>query len=95
MTRINEISDKVENPDAYKNKLKLDKQSSARIIKRSLWQNAKAGRSQVNELVNTTLDSATSTGKRDLGDDDDDDGEDNGDANTDSNEHVDKKLKTI
>lgn len=60
MTRINEIGEKQENPDANKNKLKIDKQSSARIIKRSLWSNAsktskKVMKSQVNEMINSTL----------------------------------------
>ncbi len=36
MTRITEISE----AEANKNPLKLDKESSARIIKRSLWQKA-------------------------------------------------------
>lgn len=44
MTRISEISDTEKN----KNPLKLDKDSSARIIKRSLWQNAaKKGKQEI------------------------------------------------
>jgi hypothetical protein len=38
MLRINEISKKEE--DKQKSKLTIDKDSSARIIKRSLWQHA-------------------------------------------------------
>lgn len=81
MVRINEIAEKLENPDADKNKLKLDKQSSARIIKRSLWANAnqKKGRSQVSDMVNATLESSVN-GKRDLEDDE--------------SSHSDKKLKS-
>lgn len=69
LTRINEISAKEEESEKNKSKLTLDKESSARIIKRSLWANAKksgggAGSgakttSQVSELVNATLENAT------------------------------------
>lgn len=70
LTRINEISAKEEESETNKSKLTLDKESSARIIKRSLWANAKksggAGggggaktTSQVSELVNATLENAT------------------------------------
>lgn len=91
MTRINEIAEKQENPDAHKNKLKIDKQSSARIIKRSLWANASnknrtsgtggagGSKSQVSEMINATLDAATHTGKRDLATDDNEQDDDDDD----------------
>ena len=68
LTRINEISAKEEESETNKSKLTLDKESSARIIKRSLWANAKKSggggggaktTSQVSELVNATLENAT------------------------------------
>lgn len=56
MTRINEISASEE----YKNKnTKVDKESTARIIKRSLWMNANnKAKEKVSELVNATLESS-------------------------------------
>jgi hypothetical protein len=73
LTRINEISAKEEESETNKSKLTLDKESSARIIKRSLWANAKKSgggggggggggaktTSQVSEIVNATLENAT------------------------------------
>lgn len=55
MTRINEINASEE----YKNKnIKVDKESTSRIIKRSLWMNASnKTKEKVSELVNTTLES--------------------------------------
>ena len=55
MTRINEISEKMD--PANKCKFRIDKESSARIIKRSLWANAikKDGKSQINQMVNSVL----------------------------------------
>ena len=49
MSRISEISDAEKN----KNPLKLDKESSARIIKRSLWQNALKKSKQPSEPCST------------------------------------------
>lgn len=56
MSRINEI---VQAEEAKaKNTIKIDKESSARIIKRSLWMNAtNKNKVKVNELVNSTLES--------------------------------------
>ncbi|RNA15809.1 nuclear nucleic acid-binding C1D [Brachionus plicatilis] len=56
LNRINEISASEE----YKNKsTKVDKESTARIIKRSLWMNANnKAKEKVSELVNATLESA-------------------------------------
>ncbi|CAF0827789.1 unnamed protein product [Brachionus calyciflorus] len=56
LSRINEITSSEE----YKNKsVKVDKESSARIIKRSLWMNASnKSKGKVSEIVNNTLESA-------------------------------------
>ena len=40
--RINEIAKKKEDEENKKSRLVLDKDSSARIVKRSLWQNAQS-----------------------------------------------------
>jgi hypothetical protein len=63
--RIKEI----EEAETLKNPLKIDKESSARIIKRSLWMNAQQGgktkATSVSDLVNKTLETGTDKHKLD------------------------------
>lgn len=99
MTRINEISEKYDG--SSKNKFRIDKESSARIIKRSLWANAsnkKGGRSQINQMVNSTLENGTGAVDNDNGNEENESNkreleseEDNLEKNPE--DHVEKKVK--
>lgn len=104
LTRINEVAEKLENPEANTNKNRIDKQSSARIIKRSLWANAKrqgggGGKSQVSEMVNATLETGSkteSTSTKRAQDDeetDEDDDEEEEDKEESNRSRTEKRLK--
>lgn len=108
MTRINEVAEKLENPEANTNKNRIDKQSSARIIKRSLWANAKrqggGGKSQVSEMVNATLETgrnnssttestSTKRAQDDEDSDEDDDEEEEGEKEESNRSRTEKRLK--